>query len=481
MTTDSRWVLLDNKNSGALGGLEIDRANATDLMEFLTDTTGHPNVIAAVLMLDGTPPLAELRHALEERIRAVPRMRRLLVRSPFGCGRPIWVDDPNFDITHHVGTIDTYRGTEFEALEYAAELTGGRLWEDRPLWKSYLITHLEGGRSGLLIVLHHVLADGIGGIATLSKLVDGVPTAKVFGFPKPRPGRKALFRDAMRTRAKAIRNLPTGVRKIAAAASELGLSRTRRAPKTSLNKKTQRHRTLWVARAELAAVRATGHKYDATVNDVLLTAVSGTLGKLVRHRGETIDRLVVSMPVSARTEANVTELGNQVGAMLVEVPLSGDPFQRLAAIAQTTRQRKSRARGTSAILLTPALRGLGWLGLLKLYVRRQRRVNTFVTNVRGPKERLSLLGIPIREVIPVGYTTGNVTVSFTALSYAGRIIVTATTDRMIFGAAQDYRLLANELQAQLDILTMPQLSLPDPAKPDAESETTGPDAADSDQ
>jgi WS/DGAT/MGAT family acyltransferase len=480
VTTDSRWVVLDNKDPDAVAGPEIDRANATDLMEFLTDTTGHPNIVAAVLMLDGTPSLAELRHALEERIRAVPRMRRLLVRSPFGCGRAIWVDDPNFDIDNHVGTIDTYRGTEFEALEYAAELAAARVRDYRPLWSSYLITHLEGGRSALLITLHHVLADGIGGIATLSKLVDDAPPVPLGKFPQPRPGRGALFRDAVRTRARAVRNLPAGVRKVAAAASELGLSGTRRAPKTSLNRKTQRHRTLWVARAELAAVRATGHKYDATVNDVLLTAVSGTLGKLLRHRGETVDRLVVSVPVSARKEANVTELGNQVGAMLVEVPLSGDPFERLATIAETTRKRKSQTRGTSAVLLTPALRGLGWLGLLRLYVRRQRRVNTFVTNVRGPKERLSLLGIPVREVIPVGYTTGNVTVSFTALSYAGRLVVTATTDRMIFGESGDSRMLANELQAQLDILTMPQLSLPETTDTKAESDPTGPDAGESD-
>lgn len=458
MTTDSRWAVLDDKGGPVQPlGPEIDRVSATDLMELAADSKAdHPMQVGVLLMLEKTPSLTELREILDQRIRAVPRLRQRLVRTPLGCGRPIWVDDPNFDISDHVGIISCeYPGRESEVLYYAAELTASPLWRERPLWTSYLITQLKHKRSALLVVFHHVLADGIGGLAALSKLVDWVPLAPEVDFPRPRPKRRALFADAWRTRIRSARHPITAVRRTRAAATELGLTRkTVRAPKTSLNRPIGRNRHLAVARTDLAAVRDVGHRYDATVNDVVLTAIAGALGAMLRHRGENVEQLVVSVPVSARREADATELGNQVGVMPVAVPVGGDPFERLAAIAEITRSSKTSTPGASAALLAPAFRILGRFGLLRWYTRRQTRINTFVTNVRGPKEQLSLLGVPITEVIPIGYTTGNVAVAFAVLSYAGQLTVTVTADRET--TTEDLPLLAFELRAELETLTRPE-------------------------
>jgi WS/DGAT/MGAT family acyltransferase len=458
VTIDSRWVALDDKdNPVPPPGPEIDRVSATDLMELAADDSGdRPMQVGVILMLEKTPSLTELREILDQRVRAVPRLRKRLVRAPFGCGRPIWVDDPNFDISTHVSIIDcNYPGSESDVLYYAAELTAARLWHERPLWTSYLITQMKDRRSALLLVFHHVLADGIGGLAALSKLVDWVPPAPAVEFPRPRPRRRALFVDAWRTRIRSARHLLTGVRRLRAAATELGLTRKAvQAPKTSLNRPIGRHRQHAVARADLAAARDVGHRYNATVNDVVLTAIAGALGAVLRDRGENVEKLVVSVPVSARREADVTELGNQVGVIPVAVPVGGDPFERLTAIAEITRDRKTSTPGASATLLAPAFRTLGRLRLLRWYTRRQHRINTFVTNVRGPEERLTLLGVPITEVIPIGHTTGNVAVAFSVLSYAGKLTVTITAERD--GTLNELPLLATELQAELETLTRPE-------------------------
>lgn len=458
MTTDSRWVVLDDKdNPGDPSGPEIDRVSATDMMQLAADRSDvRPMQVGVILMLDGTPSLTELREVLGQRVRAVPRLRQRLLRTPPGCGRPIWVDDPNFDISNHVGIISCeYPGRETEVLFYAAELMAAGPWREGPLWTSYLITQMEKRRSALLVVFHHVLADGIGGVAALSKLVDWVPPTEEGDFPRPRPKRRALFADAWRTRIRAARHLMTGVRRTRAAATELGLThKPVPAPKTSLNRPVGRRREHVVARADLAAVREVGHRYNATVNDVVLTAIAGALGAVLRHRGEDVEKLVVSVPVSARREADVTELGNQIGVIPVPVPVGGDPFERLAAIAEITRSSKTSTPGASAALLAPAIRGLGRLRLLRRYTRRQQRINTFVTNVRGPKEQLSLLGVPIREVIPIGYTTGNVGVAFAVLSYNGKLVVTITADPDII--MDDMPLLGIELRAGLETLAGPE-------------------------
>ena len=81
---------------------EIDRAGADDLLELAVDRGSVPWQVSALLLLDRPLDPAELRAALARRVHTVPRLRRRLVRTPFLCGRPIWVDDPGFALDRHV-------------------------------------------------------------------------------------------------------------------------------------------------------------------------------------------------------------------------------------------------------------------------------------------------------------------------------------------------------------------------------------------
>jgi diacylglycerol O-acyltransferase / wax synthase len=153
----------------------VDRAGPGDLMTLAADHGPVPVNIAAILLLDrgAELDLAAVTSALRDRIAAVPRLRQRLVRTPLGCGRPVWLDDGSFELSRHIATVSLAApGTRAGLLEVAASAACERLDPRRPLWAARLVTNVDGGRAALVIVMHHVLADGIGGLAVLAALAD---------------------------------------------------------------------------------------------------------------------------------------------------------------------------------------------------------------------------------------------------------------------------------------------------------------------
>jgi diacylglycerol O-acyltransferase / wax synthase len=421
---------------GGESSVPVDRASPADLMQLATDVGSAPMHVGAVLVL-GTGPgfsVQEAQRLLGERVRAVPRLRQRLRRAPPGCGRPFWADDPAFDLRHHVRQRPCPPpGDQRALLEVAAAVTGEPLPRSRPLWSATFVTGLADGGTGLVIVMNHVLADGIGGLAVLARLVDeiaGLPPANPQArFPVPAPRARTLAADAWAGRVRRLTHLARSVRTIRQGLAELGGARApRRHPPTSLNRPTGPQRRLDVAAADLAAIRDLGHAHGGTVNDVILAAIAGALRALLASRGEELDLVTASVPVSARQAATGGQLGNQVGVMPVALPAGGDLAARVTRIAAITRERKTAARGTSAAILGPPFRLLAPTGLLRWFINRQQLIHTFATNLRGPAEPLTFAGAPVRAVIPIPNTTGNVTVTFGALSYAGTLRITVLSD-----------------------------------------------------
>lgn len=413
----------------------VDRASPADLMHFATDV--GPTHVGAVLILGARPGFSvqEAGRLLGERIHAVPRLRQRLRRAPPGCGRPLWADDPAFDLRHHVRQLPCPPpGDERALLEVAGAVTRAPLPRSRPLWSATFVTGLAGGGTGLVIVMNHVLADGIGGLAVLARLVDEVPGLPpgdplAAGFPVAAPRARTLAADAWAARARRLTHLARSVRTIRQGLAELGGARPpRRLPSTSLNRPTGPQRRLDVVAADLAAIRDLGHAHGGTVNDVILAVIAGALRALLASRGEELDLVTASVPVSARRAATGGQLGNQVGVMPVALPAGGDLATRVTRIAAITRERKTAARGSSAAVLGLPFRLLAPTGLLRWYINRQRLIHTFATNLRGPAEPLTFAGAPVRAVILIPNTTGNVTVTFGALSYAGMLRITVLSD-----------------------------------------------------
>ena len=409
----------------------IRRVSALDLMQLSTDAGAVPNQVGAVLVLDagdGFDP-ARVVALLGRRIEGIPRLRQRLHRVPVGCGRPIWVDDPRFDVAWHVTVVEASgHGEDAALLDLAAARVTTALPMSRPLWSATLVTGLTGARVALIVVFHHVLADGLGGLAVLAHLLDApFEAASTEAFPQPPPTRRQLRADAGRTRLAALHRLPSGLRQVRAAARELSSGRMERAPRTSLNRPTGAHRRLALVSTDLAAVRDLAHEQDATVNDVVLTAVTGALRRYLRGRQEQLDEVVVSVPI-APTAGGGADTGNRHGVMPLRLPTGGRPEERLRAIAATTRARKRGSRGASAAVLAPVFRLLAALRLLRWCIDHQRMVTTFVTNLPGPREQVTLAGLPVTDLHLVPLATGNAAVAFAVVSYAGTLTITVVAD-----------------------------------------------------
>jgi diacylglycerol O-acyltransferase len=415
------------------GERRIDRIGPMDLTVLATDRGSVPMNIGVVLEFDtaGGPALAAVRSLLSERVPTIPRLRQRLRRVPFGCGRPVWVDDPDFVLDSHLIERDwSTPGDHSQLLDIAAELLCQRLDTDRPLWRACLLTDPVGGRAALILVLHHVLADGLGGLAILAALADpGLPTP-TRTFPQRPPQWRELAVDAAREKMRAASTLPSRLRRGLAGLRELGLgpSRPRLIEKTSLNRPTSNRRRFATVTVPLADIVTAAHRAGGTVNDVVLAAVTGALITELRARGEHPTRLVVSVPVSGRPSATADRLGNNTGVRPIAVPTLADDNARLAEIISLTRTSRDLSRASSAGPLGLAFRALSRLGLFQTFIQHQRLVHTFETNMRGPAEPLSFGGHRVSAVVPAAVNPGNIGVAFDTLSYAGILSVTLVAD-----------------------------------------------------
>jgi diacylglycerol O-acyltransferase / wax synthase len=430
----------------------FERVSADDLMSLATERGSTPLQVGAVLMLDESDSLEPglVADALADRVRAVPRLRQRLVEVPWGCGRPVWVDDRDFAVGNHFSVIPCPTpGGESAVLGVAAQMLLTRLPRDRPLWAAKLVTNTGGG-AALIIVFHHVLADGIGGLAVLAGLVDGAPEAQVRAFPVPMPSPGQLAVQAASDRLRSAGRLPAELGRLAGAASQLRPVFGRRLEPSSLNRQTGPLRRFATVRVDLGQIRRAAHAHEATVNDVLLSAVAAALHRLLWIRGERVDEFVISVPFSARRQASAGDLGNKSGVIPLHVPGVGDPGRRLESVAVATRAAKQAQRGASTALLGPFFRLLAATGLFRWFIDRQRLIHTFVSNVRGPESRLSFLGCPITSIIPLSAPSGNVTVSFAVLSYAGSLTITLIADP---DTCPDLSDLRDALEEEVRVLT----------------------------
>ncbi|HZD79540.1 MAG TPA: wax ester/triacylglycerol synthase family O-acyltransferase [Actinomycetota bacterium] len=413
------------------------RLSPLDVSNLRVEDRGRPMHVAGLAILEGAPLLdasGELRLSallehLERRLHLAPALRQVLYRPRLGLGPPVWVDDPGFDIRRHVrARAVPAPGDEEALLRVCSELNEPPLDRSRPLWELWLLTGLAGGEVGVLIRLHHVVADGIAALALMGALfdasADAAPPVGRPWTPRPVPGARELLGDNLRHRAVAVTRAVSRLRRPAQLVRRLGstalqvrqLLHEGLAPRVSLNRPVGRRRRLLLGRADLDRVRALAHAHGAKVNDVVLAAVAGGARRLLEHRGELRRDLVLkaSVAVSMRRPADQQAAGNVVGIRLAPLPAGDpDPIRRLRAIARATAEGKRRPP------LEPGGRfARTWMVQA---MSSQRLVNLFTSNLPGPPVRLYLAGARVLELFQVGVVQGNVTVGVGVLSYAGRL------------------------------------------------------------
>jgi diacylglycerol O-acyltransferase / wax synthase len=397
------------------------RISALDEANLRVERRGVPMHVAALALLEAGPlldtgghvRLAEVREHVERRTRDVRRLRQVLARP--GGRRPVWLDDPVFDISRHVRSRPVPApGDEESLLRVCAGIDAAPLPRDRPLWELWLLPGLAGGRVGLLVRWHHVLADGLAALTLLAPLFDAAPGdppgAAGAGIGQPAgpapvgtPGRAAA-------------------RLLGRAALVRGALAEGRAPVLSINRPVGPRRRAALVRADLGAVRELAHRYGGTVNDVVLTAVAGGARRLLAARGELagVTELKVSVAASVRAPGDPAG-GNRTGVRVVAVPVDDpDPVARLRRIAATTAGQRTR----------PPYRPGGRLAQrwMVRIMDRQRLVNLLLSNVRGPAAPLLFAGAPVRELFQLGAVQGNLALAVGVVSYAGTLGIDVVAD-----------------------------------------------------
>ncbi|MBK9180899.1 MAG: wax ester/triacylglycerol synthase family O-acyltransferase [Acidimicrobiales bacterium] len=426
-----------------------ERLSAMDDSFLEAEDARTPLHVGAVCTFEGGPllddqgrfRLDDVRRVVASRLDQIPRFRQRVLDVPLGLGRPVWVDDPSFDVADHVRlTALPAPGTDEQLMELNERLQMQLLDRSRPLWEMWWVEGLQGGRVALVEKVHHALVDGVSGAQTLSVILDLTPDAVVPGptpwSAPPLPSPQQLAEERIVELAAAPAELLRGVESVLRTPALL-LDRLESlrdflqgegvAPPSSLNRPVGRRRRLAAVRRSLADVRATKDALGGTVNDVVLAAVSAGLRALLAARGEDVPgaTLRALVPMSIRRDDEALTLGNRVSALSAPLPVGEpDPLVRLALVQEAMAELKASHQAEGAELLfdfadtwPTALLG----AVSRLIVHRQPLVNVVVTNVPGPQVPLYALGARMLDIVPVVPLGGNLTVGVAILSYDGQL------------------------------------------------------------
>src|SRR5688572_21814036 len=126
---------------------------------YLESPTAHMHVGSLSFLEDvGLSEEAMARH-VESRLHLVPRYRQKLAWVPGQQGRPVWVDDPHFDIRNHlIFTAVPKPAGESEIMRLASRLLSRPLDRRRPLWEMWVV-RMKDGRKAVITKNHHCLVD----------------------------------------------------------------------------------------------------------------------------------------------------------------------------------------------------------------------------------------------------------------------------------------------------------------------------------
>jgi WS/DGAT/MGAT family acyltransferase len=439
----------------------------------LEDRTTHMHVGAVAVFEGKPPPYRDLLALVEARLDQVPRYRQRVVPVPFKQGRPVWVDESQFDLEYHVRhTALPPPGGEDELKRLAGRLLSQGLDRDKPLWELWLVEGLTQGDSERFAIIsktHHCMVDGISGVDLATVLLDSEPSSEPPPKPaewKPRPAPSAaellvssikdqvthplrVAREALDSNndaRKLLRDIASGMKPL------LGLAGIGLAPPSALNQPIGPHRRFETLELPLAEIRKVRGALRGTTNDVLLTIVAGALREWLTARGEALGPdLRVLVPVSMRLRSARGTFGNQISAVFCPLPVADpNPLERLRKVREAMKGLKEGGQAVGAQTLTklgdfapPTL--LGQAARLQTMTR---FFNLVVTNVPGPQFPLYLLGRRMQACYPQVPLAAQQTIGIALLSYDGRVGVGLLADHGV----RDLAALAGAMRSALDEL-----------------------------
>jgi WS/DGAT/MGAT family acyltransferase len=425
----------------------MDRLSSLDL-SFLTNETSSAHMhVGAVMIFEGPPPsYDDLAEHVRARLHLVPRFRQKLAYPPAQIGRPFWVDDPTFNLEYHLRhSALPAPGSEEQLRRMVGRIFSQQLDRSKPLWELWLVQGLTRKRFALLTKTHHAVVDGVSGVDIATVLFDLQPVPEPAEpdegwLPGPEPSRATMVARGVEDLAKApiglarraeraIEHPERAVARVGAALEgigELGWAFANPAPDVPLNLPIGSHRRFEWVRCDLGQLKLIKNVVGGTVNDVVLTVVSGALRAWLHGRGVRTEGLELraQVPVSIRAADERGELGNRLAAMRAPLPVYvEDPVARLGVVTESMRDLKSSKQAVGAEVIS-RFNDFAPPTLLAQAARinfSTRLFNVVVTNVPGPQMPLYVLGRELEDIFPVGFLPPNQALFIAVMSYNGEV------------------------------------------------------------
>ncbi len=422
------------------------------------DDVSHMHIASVAIFEGPQPPFSDVVAMVRGKLPLVPRYRQMVSFVPFDLGRPVWVDDPHFNIEYHVRhTALPQPGGEAELRKLVGRVMSQQLDRTKPLWEIWVVQGLEDGNWAMMSKTHHCMVDGVSGTDLLAITLDATPEGSDpvpdDWRPQTPPSRAGLVAAAISERTRSpyelVRSLRSATRlprqtfgaltDIAKGLRALAGLITPTEP-SSLNGPIGPHRRWAWASTTVDDIKRVRKSTNATFNDVVLAAATRGFRDLLLSRGESVDRVVRTLvPVSVRprdTSGRAVGDGtfeNKVSAMFAELPVGiEDPLERLGSISLQMAGLKESKQAVAGEALT-SLTGFGPPMLLALGTRiatrvPQRNINTVTTNVPGPQMPLYAAGRRMLKAYPYVPLAGSVRIGVAIFSYDGQVNFGVTGD-----------------------------------------------------
>jgi WS/DGAT/MGAT family acyltransferase len=421
------------------------------------DTPTNLMMVNGFFDLTGRLDMERLRHNLETRLLPFPRFRQLAVEQSL-FRQPRWEYDPEFDLDNHIEVISLpRRGAERAFRGLLDDLAATPLDRRKPLWRATVVTGYRGG-TAIIWNMHHAVGDGIAMMRVLLSVCDtfpNPPATRAAGEARSTGSQSiaSYLRPAARTIAGArkytSRLMHSGIDVLRSPASILEYTDTGTAyakalahltvmppdPPTLLKGELgPRKRTTWADRIRLVDVKHVAKATDSTVNDVLISAVAGGLGRYLRMRGEDIDEVHIRamVPVNVRSTEVSPGLGNEFGLVLPKLEVGyHDPVERLRAVKHEMDAIKEspQAAVSFAILQTIGSTASDVQRLIVNFFGT--KTSLVMTNVPGPEVRLYLAGMTLRRMMFWVPQSAGLGLGVSIFSYAGEIDIGVMSDEQM--------------------------------------------------
>jgi WS/DGAT/MGAT family acyltransferase len=444
--------------------------------------------IGGLIIIEGPPPpTSELLEQIRLRLHLVPRYRHKLAYTMLDSGRPVWVDDPSFNLEYHIRhtALPTPGGWE-QLCSLTARIFSQQLDRTKPLWEMWLIEGLEDDRFALITKTHHSLIDGIAGVDLATVLFDLSPEPPPIRHsgrawrPHSEPGAPELVAAGARGAARAGITLAEGVldalthpdralsrvREAAEGIGEIIWAGLNPAPETPLNVPIGPHRRFFGINCTLEDFKTVKNAFGGTVNDVVLAVVTGAMRTFLIARGRRTEgvELRALVPVSVRVDDEHREFGNRLVAMRGPLPVYiADPVQRLRFVSQAMDGLKESKQALGAEVIAGA-QNFAPPTLLAQASRLNfstRLFNLIVTNIPGIQFPLYVLGREMLEAYPVAFLPENHALAIAIMSYNGQMNFGLLGD---FDAVPDLDEISRSISEELDTLVaLARESAPAPA------------------